>query len=80
MIFIKGKNYKLIEFGDGLIITEVQHKLNDPNAKPLIMADAGTLLTYLDRFFFEREGGKSLKDAHDCAMNTAQITTIQVPA
>lgn len=79
MKFVKGKNYKLIEFGDGLIITEVQHNLSDPAAKPLIVADAGRLLTYLDRFFYEREAGKSLKDAHDQAMNTAQITTIQVP-
>lgn len=79
MKFAKDKNYKLIEFGDGLIITEVQHNLSDKNAKPLIVADAGRLLTYLDRFFYEREDGKSLKDAHDLAMNTAQITAIQVP-
>lgn len=77
MRFYKGKNYKLIEFDGGMVITESNQNLkNEPTAKPLIIADAGALLTYLDRYFFEREQGKGLQYAHDKAMNTAQITKI----
>lgn len=76
MIFAKGKNYKLTEIGGALVITDVRVKLTDPKQQPLIIADAGPLLTYMDRYFFEREAGKSLRDAHARAMKTAQITNV----
>lgn len=76
MRFGKGKNYKLTEIAGALVITDVSVKLTDRTQQPLIVADAGPLLTYMDRFFFEREQGKNLRDAHDAAMKTAQITNV----
>lgn len=76
MIFIKGQNYKLTETMGALVITAADIKVKDPAAKPLCLADAGALLTYLDRYFFEREAGKSMTDAHDLALRTAHIPLV----
>lgn len=76
MLFKKEKNYKLVELAGALVICDVDQRVKDLTAKPLIVADAGRLLTYLDRYFFEREKGTPFRDAHDLALKTAQITTI----
>lgn len=77
MNFSKGKSYKLVELKGALVITDSDKNVTDGN--PLIIADAGTLLTYLDRYFFERELGKELRVAHDLAMKTAGITKVRPP-
>lgn len=76
MIFEKEKIYKLIEIEGALVITDTRNNVADVKAQPLIVADAGPLLTYLDRYFFEREKGTPLREAHELAMKTAQITRI----
>lgn len=76
MNFIKEKNYKLVEIAGALVITDVNQNVKDLTATPLIIADAGRLLTYLDRYFYERELGAPLRDAHEQAMKTAQITLV----
>lgn len=79
MNFIKGQNYKLTETAGALVITASDTTVKDESAKPLCIADAGALLTYLDRYFFERERGTLITDAHDLALRTAQITNIVKP-
>lgn len=79
MIFAKGKTYKLVEMPNALIITEMNIKVGEQKGsevQPLMLGDAGPLLTYLDRFFYERENGRDLKTAHDLALKTAQITKV----
>lgn len=77
MKFAKAKNYKLVEIAGALIITDTTQNVKDATAKPLIIADAGRLLTYLDRYVYERELGTPLRDAHEQAMKTAQITLVR---
>jgi hypothetical protein len=79
MIYSRGKFYKLTAFKGGLVITDGEDNLKDPTAAPLCKADAGRMLSYLDRFLFEREHGASLNDAHKAALKTAQITNIEAP-
>lgn len=79
MIFAPNKNYKLIELPNGLVIVEVGNNQIEklfPGAQPLMIGDAGPLLTYMDRYFFERQNGKTLAEAHDLAMKTAGITKV----
>lgn len=76
MRFAKGKNYKLIEIDGALIICDGDQHVFHKKQIPLLVADAGPLLTYLDRFFFEREKGTNIRDAHDLAMKTAQVTNL----
>lgn len=80
MNFEKEKTYRLTEIAGALVIGDANVSVKDPNAKPLVVATAGRLLTYLDRYFFEREKGTPLREAHDKAMKTAQITIILPPA
>lgn len=76
MNFEKGKNYKLVEIAGALVITDTTQNVKDLTARPLVIADAGRLLTYLDRYVYERELGTPLRDAHEQAMKTAQITLV----
>jgi len=75
MRFDKGQGYKLHEMNDALVITASSTTV--ANGKPLCLADAPTLLVYLDRYFYERENGKSRLDAHSLALSSAQITEIK---
>lgn len=77
MVFDKEKNYLLVEIDHALVILDdITAKPPTVSHQPLLIADAGTLLTYLDRYFFEREHGATLAEAHDRAMKTAKITKI----
>lgn len=71
MNFEKGKMYKLIEGDECLIITHAN--ANVRAAQPLVMCDAARMLAYLDRYFFERENGRDMRDASDMAQRTAEI-------
>jgi hypothetical protein len=44
---------------------------------PLMIGDAGQVLTYLDRYFFEREKGTAMREAHELALASASITIIR---
>lgn len=77
MIFTKGKTYKLVEIRGALVICDRDEKVKGQQAMPLMIGDAGHLLTYLDRYFFEREKGTPVREAHQAALNTAQITIIK---
>lgn len=80
MIFAKDKNYKVTEIDRALIISDTWLNIGlgskEHPAQPLMIGGAGPVLTYLDRFFFEREKGADLRTAHDLAMKTAGITAI----
>lgn len=76
MRFTKGQNYRLTEIGGALVISAADMNVKDRKSTPLVIADAGALITYLDRFFFERENGKTLKDAHELALRTAHIPLV----
>lgn len=77
MNFTKGKIYKLVELRGALVICDRDEKVKGQQAQPLMIGDAGPLLTYLDRYFFEREKGTELREAHDIALKTAQITIVR---
>lgn len=79
MKFTKGQNYRVTEIDGALVISAADINVKDRKSHPLIIADAGALLTYLDRFFFERENGRSLKDAHELALRTAHIPLVGKP-
>lgn len=76
MRFAPGKIYKLTEIPGGLVITDFDQKVKDPSARPLVVADAEKLLTYLDRYIFERNKGTDWKDAHHAALHTANVTKV----
>jgi len=77
MNFTKGRMYRVTETAGALVIHEPNQKVRDLTAKSLIIADAGACLTYLDRYFFEREKGTDRREAHEKALATAQITVIR---
>lgn len=77
MIFTKGKIYKVVELRGALVICDRDEKVKGQQAQPLMVGDAGPVLTYLDRYFFEREKGTPMREAHETALKTAQITIIK---
>lgn len=80
MIFNKDKLYKLVEFSSGLIIMDSEDNLERKDQVPLIIAGAGHMVTYLDRYFYERERGVPGPDAHKRALQTANMDiTLEAP-
>lgn len=77
MIFRKGKIYKVVELRGALVICDHDEKVQGQHAQPLMIGDAGPLLTYLDRYIFEREKGTLLQEAHELALKTAQVTAMK---
>lgn len=77
MNFSKGRMYRVTETAGALVIHEPNQKVRDLTARALIIADAGACLTYLDRYFFEREKGTDRREAHEKALASAQITVIR---
>lgn len=76
MHFSKLKMYKVVEFDHGLVIIDDGDDLKDPKAQPLMKGYAGTVITYLDRYFYEREAGTDKRDAHELALNAAGLTAV----
>lgn len=68
----KDKMYKLVESEHMLAI--VESTMNVKGGNPLIIGHVGDIITYLDRFLYERERGLDLRAAHEAALKTANIT------
>lgn len=73
MIFLpKGKQYKIIEIDHALVICDPMVKMKA--GQPLAMGDAGNMITYLDRYFWERENGADMNTAADAALKGCGFT------
>lgn len=78
----KGKTYKLIETGGFLLVvdpTTPNIGMFDqiPGQQPLIVADHEDLLKYLAAYFHQRSAGKTLREAHQLAMEYVGAKLIQ---
>jgi hypothetical protein len=74
--FAKDKTYKITETPGAIVITAHDITVKDPAAKPLCLGTAGHVLTYLDRYFYERERGNTQRDSHHKACETAKLPII----
>lgn len=79
MKFEKDQIYKITEFPGGVLITLSGESLQNPGAKPLMMGNLDPMISYLHRYLWEREHGKSILDAHPLALKEANITNMLAP-
>lgn len=76
MIIKPNQTYKLVEADGHLSVISADANLSQPHV-PLILADKEKLCDYLMAYLSLRERGKSLKEAHNAAMEYVGITVVQ---
>ena len=77
MRFLKDQLYKVVEMDSALVIIDANDQVT--KAQPLMAGQAGHVLSYLDRYFWEREHGTPEILAHERALNTANLGAIELP-
>lgn len=68
----EGRMYKLIEIDHALMICDPLVSVR--TGQPLILGTAADVMTYLDRYFWEREHGATLAVAHQRATDGCGVT------